>query len=370
MNKYFHTLSKKSVLLLTYILFLLIFSCKQEENEIYAKRRDIIESVYSSLIVQPDSLYQAFSSVAGICETYYVDEGDLVNMGDPIVQIRNNTPKLNEENARLSLEVARENYKGSSAILSDLQKEIDAARLQYSNDSINFYRQEKLWNQKVGSKIELDSRQLMFELSRNSLKLLEQRYERTKFELETSYKQAQNNLETASYNSKDFTVKSEIRGKIYALYKKEGEIVNTMEPIASIGKDSTFVLKLQIDEVDIVKLTKNQVVLITLDAYEKQLFKGKISKIYPQKDLKSNAFIVDAFFDDPPKILYPGLSGEANIIIRKKDNALTIPRDFLVDNGKVRTKNGLVDVKTGLMNIEYVEILEGLNEETAIIKSE
>ncbi|MGB5384393.1 MAG: efflux RND transporter periplasmic adaptor subunit [Lutimonas sp.] len=370
MNKYFDTSTNKSVLFLIYIFFLLIFSCKQEKNEIYAESRDIIESVYSSLLVEPDSLYQAFSSVAGICETYFVDEGDLVNIGDPIVQIRNNTPKLNEENARLSLEVARENYKGSSAILSDLQKEIDAARLQYSNDSINFFRQEKLWNQQVGSKIELDSRQLQFELSRNKLKLLEQRYERTKFELETSYKQAQNNLETASYNSKDFTVKSEIKGKIYALYKEEGEIVNTIEPIASIGKDSTFVIKLQIDEVDIVKLAKNQVVLITLDAYENELFKGRISKIYPQKDLKSNAFIVDAFFEDPPKILYPGLSGEANIIIRKKVNALTIPRDFLLDNSQVLTKNGPVDVKTGLMNIEYVEIIEGLNGETAIIKPE
>ena len=370
MNKYFDNSSSKVVLFLINIFLMLFFSCKQEKKVIYAERRDIIESVYSSLLVEPDSLYQAFSSVSGICDTYFVDEGDLVNIGDPIVQIRNNTPKLNEENAKLLLDVARENYKGSSAVLSDLKKEINAARLQYSNDSINYFRQVKLWNQQIGSKIELDSRQLKFELSRNNLSLLEQRYERTKFELETSFKQAQNNLETASYNSKDFTVKSEIKGKIYALYKEEGEIVNTMEPIASIGKDSSFVLKLQIDEVDIVKLSKGQVVLITLDAYEKQLFEGKISKIYPQKDLKSNAFIVDAFFEDPPKILYPGLAGEANIIIRKKEMALTIPRDFLLDNNQVLTKNGLLDVKTGLMNMEYVEILEGLDKETGIIKSE
>jgi RND family efflux transporter MFP subunit len=200
--------------------------------------------------------------------------------------------------------------------------------------------------------------------------LLEQRYGRTKFELESSYQQAQNNLSSAIYNSKDFTVKSEIDGKIYAIYKKEGEIVNTMEPIASVGKDSTFVLKLQIDEVDIVKLSKNQVVLITLDAYDGLLYSGKIRKIYPQKDQKSNAFIVDAIFDNPPKILYPGLSGEANVIIKKRENALTIPRDFLLENNKVLTKNGLVDVKTGLKNMDFVEILEGLNDETAIIKSE
>ncbi|MFD1316709.1 efflux RND transporter periplasmic adaptor subunit [Namhaeicola litoreus] len=356
-------------------LFIVIFgltsiSCRQKEKEIFPEKRDIIESVYSSVIVEPDSLYQAYSSVAGICEKFFVEEGSLVKISDPIAQIRNNTPKLNEENAKLVLEMARENYKGSSAILSDLLKEIDAARLQLNNDSINFFRQQKLWSQQVGSKIELDSRKLKYELSRNNLNLLEQRYQRTKFELETSYKQAQNNLESAVYNSKDFTVTSEIQGKVYAIHKKEGEIVNSMEPLASIGKDSSFVLKLQIDEVDIVKMSKNQEVLITLDAYDGELYKGKIKKIYPQKELKSNAFIVDAIFDNPPKVLYPGLSGEANVIIRKKENALTIPRDFLLENNQVLTRNGLVDVQTGLRNIDFVEILSGLNDETAIIKSE
>ena len=128
MNKYFDNSSSKVVLFLINIFLMLFFSCKQEKKVIYAERRDIIESVYSSLLVEPDSLYQAFSSVSGICDTYFVDEGDLVNIGDPIVQIRNNTPKLNEENAKLLLDVARENYKGSSAVLSDLKKEINAEK--------------------------------------------------------------------------------------------------------------------------------------------------------------------------------------------------------------------------------------------------
>ena len=38
-----------------------------------------------------------------------------------------------------------------------------------------------------------------------------------------------------------------------------------------------------------------------------------------------------------PNVLYPGLSGEANIIIAKKENVLTIPKEYLIDGNKVKT---------------------------------
>ena len=56
-----------------------------------------------------------------------------------------------------------------------------------------------------------------------------------------------------------------------------------------------------VDEVDIVRILKNQEVLISLDAYENQIFKGKVSKIYPKKDERNQTFKVEAVFNESPK---------------------------------------------------------------------
>ena len=48
--------------------------------------------------------------------------------------------------------------------------------------------------------------------------------------------------------TKDFAVKSKINGKVYALYKEPGEIVTTMEPLASIGSATNFIIEMLVDE--------------------------------------------------------------------------------------------------------------------------
>lgn len=146
--------------------------------------------------------------------------------------------------------MAQENYQGSATILKGIEDEILAARLNIKNDSINFFRQKNLWDQHIGSRLEFESKKLRYELASNNLKSL----------------------------------KSKINGKIYALYKDPGEIVNTIEPLASIGSATNFIIELLVDEVDIVRISKNQKVLINLDAYKGSVFKGTISKIYPKKN--------------------------------------------------------------------------------------
>jgi len=343
-------------------------SCSGKQYKILPEQRSLTESVYSSVIIQPDSLYQVYANVAGILDNNLVEEGDVVSKGESLIQIINSTPELNAKNAKLTLQLAKENYYGSSAILSSIQEEIIAAKLKYTNDSINYFRQRSLWEQEIGSKAVYDTKKLNYQLASNSLKLLQSKYDRTKHELETAVQQAQINYETALISSEDFTIKSKIDGKLYALYKEPGEIVTTMEPLAAIGSVKNFVVEMLVDEVDIVRISKMQNVIIHLDAYNGKVFTGKVSKVYPKKDERNQTFKVEAVFENPPDILYPGLSGEANIIIDEKDKVLTIPKTYLIDDNKVKTDDGLITVTTGLQNMEHIEILSGITKDTPIYK--
>lgn len=351
-----------------FIILLLLVSCSSDSEKILPLETTMTESVYSSVIVQPDSLYQAYAAVGGILDHNLLEEGDIVSKGQPILQITNNAPKLNTDNARLALQLARDNYEGNAAVLSSIQDEISAMKLSLQSDSINFFRQKNLWEQQIGSKIDYDNRKLAYELSQNKLLLLKNKYKRTKNELETQLRQAENNFKTSQIASKDFTVTSKINGKVYALFKNPGEIVTMMDPLAAIGSKNIFIVEMLIDEVDIVKIKKGQKALITLDAYNSKVLETTINKIYPSKDQRSQTFKIEAIFNEIPEILYPGLAGEGNIIIAQKSKVLSIPKEYLIDGNKVQTKNGTVIVTIGLQSMDKIEIISGIDADTYIYK--
>ena len=351
------------------LLSFFIFSCNKEET-ISPQRQSMTESIYSSIVIQPDSLYQVFAVISGILEKSLVSEGDLVRKNQALFQVTNTTPELNTKNAKLALDLASDNYSGRITVLAAINDEINAARLKLKNDSINYYRQKNLWDQKIGSKIDFDSKKLNYDLARNNLATLQSKLSRTKNELFINVQQAKNNYNSALVNTKDFTVKSSINGKVYAVNKNLGELVSTAQPIATLGSEKDFIIEMLVDEVDIVKVINGQQVLITLDAYKGKIFKARVTKILPKKDERNQTFTVEAVFDNPPKVLFPGLSGEGNIVIGKRENVLTIPLDYLLQDDKVRTDGGLVPVKTGLRNMDFVEIVSGISEKTILYKAE
>jgi len=346
----------------------LLIGCSSEEFKILPSKETITESVYASTTLQPDSLYKVNSSVQGILQFQFVEEGDNITKGDAIAQIKNTSSLLQKSNDGLTLQLAQQQLSGNVSILKTLRNEIESAQLKVSNDSINFYRQKRLWNNLIGSQATFENKKLAYELSKTSLESLIKKYELTQMELETQMKQAENRYKNSIASTEDFKIVSEITGTVYAFYKKAGEIINAQEPIALIGSETDYVIEMLVDEKDIVRVRNGQSVRVVLDAYKDQLFYATVSKIYPKKDERTQTFMVEAVFNDPPSVLYPGLTGESNIIIAQKENALIIPKSYLIGTNQVRTETGLVDVKTGLENLEYVEILTGITENTYLLK--
>ena len=330
--------------------------------------KDITESVYTSITVQPDSLYRVHASVAGILDRNLVEEGDEIEAGTALHELVNTSSALLSENSRLAMDLALKEYEGTTGQLAALRDEIESAELRMKDDSINYMRQKNLWEQQIGSRSEYDTRKLRYELSMNALSVARNKYYQTENLLLTQWEQAKNSFNNASVTTEDFTVESTMAGKVYAVYKNPGEIVTTRDPLALIGSASVFVIEMLVDEVDIVKIRKDQEVLATLDAYGEQIFKARIHKIYPNKDIRNQTFLVEALFESPPEVLYPGLAGEANIIISHKVNAMVIPKSYLLNGKRVMTDDGEVEVQTGLQTLDAIEILSGITDETWIYK--
>ena len=350
------------------IFFLLIalISCNKNVEKTHPSIENISESVYASGSLKSKNQYQVFSNVNGIIQNVFVSEGDTVKEGTPLLTISNETSKLNTENAKLAADFS--DYNANSAKLNELKVNIDLAKSKMQNDSLLLNRQKILWSQEVGSKIDLEQRELAFENSKTLYEASLLRYIDLKKQISFTSQQSKTNLQISRKNENDFTIKSEISGKVYILYKEKGEMINTQTPLAVLGDADDFVLELQVDEYDIVKIKKGQTILVTLDSYKGQVFEASVTKVNPIMNERSKTFTVEAEFVKQPPTLYPNLTLEANIIIQIKKNVLTLPRKFIIDDEYVIKENGdKVKIQTGLKDYKIVEIISGISEKDELV---
>jgi HlyD family secretion protein len=350
-------------------IVLLLFSCNDERESFTVENQDLTVSVYASTNVQSKNQYRVFASVTGIVKQVLVNEGDTVLTNQPLILVENSNPALNSENALLQLNLAKENLSGSSSRLSNIQLQMDVAQQRMVEDSVNFARQQNLWNQKIGSKLELENRALALKSSRSNYEQLKKQYQLTKKELAVMLQQAENNYQISLKTKTDFEIKSLMNGMVYAVYKEVGELVSLQEPVALVGHASEYVLQMEIDEQDIISVALGQRVALRMDAFKDQIFEATVSKIYPLMNARSQTFLVEAEFDKNITGIFPGMSGEANIVIEQKKDVISIPLNYLIEGKFVSTEeNEQHPVETGLRTLDRIEILSGLKEGDIILK--
>lgn len=350
------------------IVSILMVSCSEDRESYTVKAEDVVEAVYSSVTLEPEDMYMVNSSVSGYLGDVFVEQGDTVAIGDVLFIIRDVSSSSNASNAQLSYEQAKYNLVGGRSVLEDLRIEIDNAKLRRKNDSINLSRSETLYAKGAVTKLELEQSEMTFASSKGAHTSVENRYNRTKRDLQTAVDQARNNVEASTSRSGDARIINKINGIIYAMNKEAGELVSPQESIAIVGSNGRFVIKMLIDETDINRVRRGQKIVINLESFKGKTFEAKITKISPMMDTRTQTFELEGTFINPPSPLYMGLTGEASIIIGEKKNTIAIPRTYLIGRDEVETSEGIKKVKTGLTSLSHVEIISGLKAGDIIYK--
>jgi len=330
------------------------------------KKSTITESVYASGHIKAKNQYNVYPSANGTVAEVYVSEGDSVDIGTPLFKIHNASADLNKQQALLNREL--NDIKASENRLRDLELTVESAELKMLNDSLLYERQLSLWSKQIGSKVELEQKKLVFENSRKTtqaskLKLLE-----LKRQLDIFYRQSETSVRLSDVQASEFIVKSQVKGIIYAITIQNGEFASVQQALAVIGANKDFLLEMKIDENDIGVLKTGQKVFVNMDSYKGKTFEAVLTRILPLMNEKTKSFTAEAVFVNSPDLLYPNLTFEANILIRTKENALTVPRNYLSEDSKLFLKSGkTVNVSTGLKDYQKIEITSGLKGDEEII---
>jgi HlyD family secretion protein len=352
------------------LIFALMVSCSKKEVEaIQPKKGTITESVYASGVIKAENQYTVFSTVNGVLQKINATVGQSISQGQSLFQIESEKAALNTENARLAYQLSQESNRYIQDKISEMETKVQIAKDRLALDQSVYNRNKNIKEYKVISEVEYERVELAYKNSKSNYESALKQLSQLRSQLKNEQNRNNINLKISEKSQSDFTIKSAFSGELFDVLVKEGTLITTQTPLAIIGKKNSYVLELDVDENDMVRVTVGQKLVVTLDSYKGKVFDATVDKIYPIMDERSRTFKIEAHFDAPPAKLYPNLTAEANIIITTKKNVVTIPKSYLIDEEYVLVnEDEKRKVKIGLSDYQNIEIMEGLSATETIYK--
>jgi HlyD family secretion protein len=362
-----------------------------------AKLTTIVEKVSASGVIEPEIEVKLSPDVAGEIIELNVNEGDSVKAGTLLVKIR-------PDNFISALDRTKANLNQQQANLAQARANLKRAEALYKRAELDFKRNEILYKDKVISAADFERIQAEFESSKNDLDAAKQNVLGSEFIVKSS----QATVNEASENLRLTNVYAPVNGIVSKLLVEKGErVVGTQQMAGTemmrIADLSRMEVRVNVNENDIIRISKGDTAIIDVDSYSSKAtkFKGIVTSIANSANNKTSPDAVtefevkirilnDSYADlitEKSKYPFrPGMTATVDIITRKKENVLSIPLSavttresetievkdggtklkelvFVNDNGKAKMK----EIKTGISDFENIEILQGLKKGEEII---
>jgi membrane fusion protein (multidrug efflux system) len=163
------------------------------------------------------------------------------------------------------------------------------------------------------------------------------------------------------------------------------KVGNTVTPVGGVieSADSslfviedldTLILRVNVPERELAKLSVGQPAALTFDAVPGRDFRGEIALISPYVSADTATFSVRIRVAETEGLLRPGMFARVAIVYERKPDALQIPRTalldsegpprvFVVEGGKAAERA----VKLGLSNGAWIEVTDGLKDGEQVV---
>jgi membrane fusion protein (multidrug efflux system) len=194
--------------------------------------------------------------------------------------------------------------------------------------------------------------------------------ENAKFDLDAlkaSYESARLEL---SYTQ----IRAPISGVVSARHIKVGNTIGPNDPTFRVTNLDPLVAYVYVPEKEFRKISAKQTADVVVDALGGERFVGTISRISPTVDPKTGTFRAEVEVPDPSRRLKPGMFARVNIAYERRDDALQLPRNAILDadgepsvfvivNGKAEQRS----ISTGLVSNGWVEVTKGLKGDERVV---
>ncbi|HEX2970612.1 MAG TPA: efflux RND transporter periplasmic adaptor subunit [Bacteroidales bacterium] len=349
------------------------------------EKRTITESVTANGKIQPEKEVKLTPDVSGEIVELTVKEGDPVQKGQLLLRIKPDVYVSQRDRALASISSARARLSQSEA--------------QFVQSELAFNRSKQLYNEQTISKSEYENAEASYTVAKSEV-------DAAKFAVvsaEAALKEANENLTKTS-------IYAPMTGTVSMLLVELGERVAGTNLMAGtemlrVADLSRMEAQVEVNENDIVRVNVGDTALIEVDAYLDRKFKGLVTEI--ANSAKTTGVSADQVTNFDVKILIlpesyrdleeqngktpfrPGMSATVDILTESKSDILAVPIQAVTtrnDTTKVTVKPSdddirtLVfitdgkyalakDVKTGIQDNNYIEILSGVNADERVISA-
>ena len=334
----------------------------------FAKGREVQRSIDGIGTLFPMEEVVISAEVDGKIDQVKVDLGDPVEPGQILARISEEEQKYlvaqNEAQLRQSLE--RLGLKNENDKVRDIKltPEVRKAQADVTEGEQRYLRTKQLVEQGVGPKSDLDqassrraSANAAYDAIINQTRNLIQEVERFKAILELQRKKL-----------RDTTIYAPFRAFVKDRQITLGQYVKANTPMFTLVKIDPVRLRIDVPERMAPWVKTNQVVTVSLEAFEGRQFTGTISRISPTVDQNKRTFVVEALIANPKGELKPGSYARAHLPTQKTEKVTLVPSkavNYVLGSNKVFVISGGVvearDVKLGERFKDDVEILEGVS---------
>lgn len=199
---------------------------------------------------------------------------------------------------------------------------------------------------------------------------------------EESLESAKSKLESTQDTYDNYTITAPISGRVITKSVKAGDKITKSSggstTLAVIYDMSNFTFEMSVDELDVKSVKAGQDVIVTADAVSGQTFSGTVTNVSLQSSTANGVtnYPVTVTLNDGMDSLLPGMNVDGVIILSEAKDVLAVPAEALLRGKEVYVKDDSVkeaqgnipagfrkvEVTTGLISEDYVEITGGLEE--------
>ncbi|MDB5538004.1 MAG: efflux transporter periplasmic adaptor subunit [Devosia sp.] len=335
-------------------------------NTIEVKRGDIEKTVLASGVLQPASLVSVGAEVSGRIDSVNVVLGQNVKKGDLIAQI----DSLNQENA----------VKAAEAALAGIQAQKRAQVANLAQVKAALTRATQMFQQSLIAQTDFETAQAAVESAEAQID-----------GLDAQIAQSTLQVESAQLNLSRTKIVAPNDGTIVALLVDEGQTVTASQQIPTIVKIAnldTMVIKAEISEADVVRVTPGQRVYFTILGEPDVQIDAKLRAVEPAPtSINSDTTTTDAaiyyngLFDVPnlDHRLRISMTAQVTIVLDEAEKVLVVPSGVLRKDRDGKSMVLVYDPKTqttkpqpvtvGLDNNVSAEITDGLSEGDQVVQS-
>lgn len=308
------------------------------------------------------------NQVEGTVEKLLVDLGDAVRAGEVIAQLDTRELELavHQQEAALQQELARVGLTDPNASFEEAStSQVRQAEAGFADAKIRLERTRKLAESGVIPQQQLDAQQAQFDAADAALRGSRE----TVRNIRATIAARKASLALAQKKLGDAKIVAPLAGFIQDRPAAVGLFLKANSPVVTIVQNSPLKLHADVPESAVAFVRGGRPVQFHVDAFPERVFEGKITRLAPSVDQQSRTLKLEAIVNNNDGLLKPGFFARVRIQTDRKDQALMVPAEslmnvsgieklFLIENGKVTERI----VRSGTRADKQVEILEGVRE--------